>query len=44
MKAIFGTLLLVLAMQAQAQTNLEDDLDGNAGALESSEMRPQPQR
>lgn len=38
MKAILGILLLVLAMQAQAQTNLEDDLDGNAGALQSSDM------
>ena len=38
MKTILGTLLLVLALQAQAQTNLEDDLDGNAGALQSSDM------
>jgi hypothetical protein len=38
MKAIFGTLMLVLAMQAQAQTNLEDDLDGNASSLVSSDM------
>lgn len=41
MKAIFGTLLLVLAAQAQAQAP-EADLDGNASALQASEMRPQP--
>ena len=43
MKAIFGTLLLLFAAQAYAQS-LESDLDGNASALQASEMRPQSQR
>ena len=42
MKAIFGILLSVLAAQAHAQS-VEADLDGNASALQASEMRPQPQ-
>jgi hypothetical protein len=41
MKNLFGTLLLVLAAQAAAQ-GIEADLDGNASALEASEMRPAP--
>ena len=42
MKAILGILLSVLAAQAHAQS-VEADLDGNASALQASEMRPQPQ-
>jgi hypothetical protein len=42
MKTLFGSLMFVLAAQAYAQS-LEADLDGNAAALQASEMRPQPQ-
>jgi hypothetical protein len=38
MKKLLAAMLFVAAAQAQAQTNLEDDLDGNAGALVPSEM------
>jgi hypothetical protein len=38
MKKLFAILLSMLALQAQAQTNLEDDLDGNASSLVSSDM------
>ena len=41
MKAVFGILLSLFAAQAYAQ-GLEADLDGNASALQASEMRPQP--
>jgi hypothetical protein len=43
MKTLFGTLLLVLAAQASAQ-GIEADLDGNASALQASEMRPAPKK
>jgi hypothetical protein len=43
MKTLFGSLMFVLAAQAYAQS-LEADLDGNASALQASEMRPQPSR
>ena len=39
MKTLLGTMLFALAAMAQAQ-GLEADLDGNASALQSSEMRP----
>jgi hypothetical protein len=39
MKALLGTVLFTLAAMAQAQ-GLEADLDGNASALQASEMRP----
>jgi hypothetical protein len=42
MKTLFGSLMFVLAAQAYAQS-LEADLDGNASALQASEMRPAPQ-
>lgn len=44
MKTLLGAMLFALAAQAQvhAQT-LEADLDGNASALQASELRPQPQ-
>ena len=40
MKTLLAAVLLIAATQLQAQTQLENDLDGNAGALEASEMRP----
>lgn len=43
MKTLLAVLLSTLAAQAFAQS-LESDLDGNASALQASEMRPQPQR
>jgi hypothetical protein len=42
MKTLLGATLFVLATQVCAQA-LEADLDGNASALQVSEMRPQPQ-
>ena len=42
MKTLFGVLLSIFAAQANAQS-IESDLDGNASALQASEMRPQPQ-
>jgi hypothetical protein len=42
MKALLGTMLFALAAQAYAQA-LEADLDGNASALQASELRPAPQ-
>lgn len=38
MKGLIAAVLLAAATLAHAQTNLEDDLDGNAGALQSSDM------
>lgn len=38
MKALITAVLLAATTLAQAQTNLEDDLDGNAGALQPSDM------
>ena len=43
MKKLLAVLLSTFAAQAFAQS-LESDLDGNASALQASEMRPQPQR
>lgn len=43
MKTLLGTMLFVLAAMAQAQ-GLEADLDGNASALQASEMPPQAMR
>lgn len=40
MKTLLGAMLFAVATLAQAQA-LEADLDGNAGALQASEMRPQ---
>ncbi|HWM45089.1 MAG TPA: hypothetical protein VNP36_21840 [Burkholderiales bacterium] len=42
MKTLLGALLFALATQVYAQA-LEADLDGNASALQASEMRPAPQ-
>ena len=36
MKALFGAILLIFAAQALAETPIENDLDGNASALQSS--------
>jgi hypothetical protein len=37
MKAIFGAILLIFAAQALAEpASIENDLDGNASALQSS--------
>jgi hypothetical protein len=41
MKTLLGATLFALATQVCAQP-LEADLDGNASALQASEMRPQP--
>ena len=41
MKKLLAVLLSTFAAQAFAQS-LESDLDGNASALQASEMRPQP--
>ena len=43
MKKLLAVLLSTFAAQAFAQS-LESDLDGNASALQASEMRPQPPR
>ena len=42
MKTLLGAMLFAAVTQAYAQA-LEADLDGNASALQASEMRPQPQ-
>ena len=42
MKTLFAATLLAASTLAQAQ-GIETDLDGNAGALQASEMRPGPQ-
>ncbi len=39
MKTLLGALLFALATQVHAQA-LEADLDGNASALQASEMSP----
>ena len=41
MKNVMAAIFMALAASAQAQT-LEADLDGNASALQASEMRPAP--
>ena len=43
MKTLFAVILSTFAAQASAQA-LEADLDGNASALQASEMRPQPSK
>jgi hypothetical protein len=43
MRTLFAALLLAAATQAGAQS-IECDLDGNASALQASEMNPQPRR
>jgi hypothetical protein len=43
MKTLFAAILSLLAAQAYAQ-GIEDDLDGNASALQASEMRPEPKK
>jgi hypothetical protein len=43
MKSLFAAILSLLAAQAHAQA-LEADLDGNASALQASEMRPAPKK
>ena len=42
MKTLLGAMLFAAVTQAHAQA-LEADLDGNAGALQASELRPAPQ-
>jgi len=42
MKTFIGIALFAAAALAHAQP-IEADLDGNAGALQASELRPQPQ-
>jgi hypothetical protein len=42
MKTLLAATLFAAATQVCAQA-LEADLDGNAGALQASELRPQPQ-
>ena len=42
MKTLFAAILLAAGTLAQAQS-IETDLDGNASALQASEMRPGPQ-
>jgi hypothetical protein len=42
MKTLLTGILFVIAAPVYAQS-LEADLDGNAGALQASEMRTQPQ-
>ena len=42
MKTLLAATLFALATQVCAQA-LEADLDGNASALQASEMRPAPQ-
>jgi hypothetical protein len=43
MKTLFAVMLFAMAAQVHAQA-LEADLDGNASALQASEMRPPPQQ
>jgi hypothetical protein len=42
MKTLFAVLLITGATLVQAQS-LENDLDGNASALQASEMKPRQQ-
>jgi len=42
MKKLLTVTLFIVAPLAQAQ-GIENDLDGNASALQASEMRPGPQ-
>ena len=41
MKTLLGAMLFAAVTQAHAQA-IEGDLDGNASALQASEMRPAP--
>ena len=44
MKTLLGAMLFALAAQAQVHAQaLEADLDGNASALQASELRTAPQ-